>query len=366
MCADAFRATDGPPSAAFSWNPSLGGRVDCAPFRRPPPYRIGFSNASIRNPWRVAMLHGMLDFAQKHPHSIERFRVCDAHDDPDKQARDIEALAGEGLDLLLVSCNSSAAVERALAGVVASGIPVVAVDRRPVDDRHFQIHVAASDIALGRMTAQWMAERLHGRGAIFMLGGIAGSSPAQRRVAAAMEVFKHYPGIAVVDVVFTDWLEEKGRAAIEDLVARNGRPDGVWCDSGLQGAGALQAFLDLGLKSGIPPHTGGEVNQVFQFAARHRVPLAAVEYPASMGARALQAALDVLAGRTLPRYIELLSKVVVSRGAETASVRADSFVEEHVRWDRGADFVASHGLGAAYVPERFQPLALSASIELRP
>jgi len=334
----------------FLWNPHLTEMADCTRFRQPPPYRIGFSNASTSNPWRRAMLRGMLDHAQKHSSHISQFIVRDAQDDPCKQAADIEALLHDEVDLLLVSCSQAQPMNAVLARVAGAGVPVVAVDRRPSHE-NFLIYVSASDITLGRVTAQWMAERLHGQGTIFMLAGVQGSSPAERRLAAAMEVFSQYPSLNVAAVRYTDWREEIGRAVTTDLIRENDFPDGVWCDSGLQGAGAMQAFLDLGLDAPqIPPHTGGDVNHAFQLALRHRIPLAAVEYPAWMGTRALQAGLDVLAGKTMPRQIEVHSQVVISRGEETTSVHADVFAEDYVRWECAMDFVASHSLRDRFAP----------------
>lgn len=331
--------------------------------RRPAPYCIGFSNASTRNPWRVAMLQGMLDFTCKHPRSIERFIVRNAYDDPERQAQDIEALLHERLDLLLVSCNPSASVATALSKAADAGVPVVAVDRRPIHDKHFLTHVSASDSTMGRLTARWIVERLQGKGTVCMMGGVAGSSPTQDRLTSALEVFNQHPDIVVTDVVYTDWLHQSGyKAAIS--IARNKIPDAVWCDSGSQGMGAMRAFLEFGSRDKIPLHTGGEVNGIFQLAVRHKVPLAAVEYPAWVGIRALQAALDLLAGRPLRRHIEVPSQIIVSRGAETASLRAHRFVENHVRWDRPADFVTSHGQGGHYAPDRFGALIHKPAIEI--
>jgi ABC-type sugar transport system substrate-binding protein len=175
-----------------------------------------------------------------------------------------------------------------------------------------------------------------------MLSGIEGASPSEKRRAAAQEVFCQHPGITVAALRYTDWREEQGREITHRLVEEHGVPDGVWCDSGLQGAGSMQAFLDCGMPGAkIPPHTGGDVNHVFQLAVLHRVALAAVEYPASMGARAVQAALDVLAGKIMPRHIEVHAPVVVARGCETPSVHADVFADDYVRWDRPAEYVAS-------------------------
>lgn len=345
---------DAPIARSFLWNPRLTDMVDCRRLSRPAPYRIGFSNASSANPWRIAMLHGMLHFAKRHSSRISRFIVTDAEDDSARQSADIESLLREKVDLLLVSCNQASQTDAALAMAAHAHVPVVAVDRRPTRDEHFLSYVSASDIALGRITAQWLVEQVGGRGTIFMLAGIKGSSPAEYRGAAASEVFSQHPEIIVTDVRYTDWREELGCAFTKELVRQHGIPAGVWCDSGLQGAGSMQAFLDLGVPpSQIPPHTGGDVNHAFQLADRHGIALAAVEYPAWMGARALQTGLDALSGRIIPRRVEVHSQIIVSQGCETPSVRADILVGDYARWDRPADFVASHGLGDAYSPDRF-------------
>jgi len=326
----------------FLWNPQLTELVNCSRFAKRPPYRVAFSNASTRNPWRVALLKAMQSYAERQSSLIAEFVATDAQDDPEQQVEEIRTLLSHKPDVLLVSCNHSESLNSALAAATDIGVPVLAVDRRPQTDEHFLTHISASDIALGRVTAQWLVEKLGGIGTIFMLSGIEGASPSEKRRAAAQEVFCQHPGITVAALRYTDWREEQGREITHGLVEAHGVPDGVWCDSGLQGAGSMQAFLDCGMPlATIPPHTGGDVNHAFQLAVQHRVPLAAVEYPASMGARAVQAALDVLAGKIIPRHIEVHAPIVLTRGCETASVHADVFADDYVRWDRPADYVAS-------------------------
>jgi len=60
------------------------------------------------------------------------------------------------------------------------GIPVVMADRRVSSD-NFVTFVTASDQMMGRLYAQWLAEKLHGKGNIVILGGQAGSSPNEAR-----------------------------------------------------------------------------------------------------------------------------------------------------------------------------------------
>ena len=71
---------DGVPRT-FLWNPGTMDIYDTSEFAQDPPYVIGFSNASISNPWRVAMLHGIEAAAERHADEIERFIITDANDD---------------------------------------------------------------------------------------------------------------------------------------------------------------------------------------------------------------------------------------------------------------------------------------------
>ena len=194
------------------------------------------------------------------------------------------------------------------------------------------------------MSALWLAEHLGGRGRILMLCGREDASPCRLRLQAAMEILGLHPDIEVAAIEFTNWEAEIGHRIVQRHLAAGARFDGVWCDSGLQGVGSLRAFVEAGHKRGtIPPHTGGEVNLMYKLAFHHKIPLCGVDYPAAMGALSFQTALDTLFGRQVPRRVEANLEIVISRGHETASVKADLFAEEKVRWDREDEYVHASG-----------------------
>lgn len=333
-------------------DPNLVEFADTARFRKAAPYRLGFSNASVGNPWRRAMLGSMGYALSAHADKIARFDALDAGDDPQLQARQIDQLAGAGIDLLLVSVanSGSAAIAARLRHWASRGLPIVAIDRAPTaaspdsatQSDALTAFVTASDAFIGRVSALWLAEFLRGRGRVWILSGLQGASPAVDRQAAALGVFSEFPGITVEAVSYTGWTEQGGYDAVGDLLA-SGReiPHGVWCDSGLQGIGSIRRLSDAGAP--IPPHTGGDLNAMYRICLRWRVPLAALDYPAVMGARAVETALDVLAGRPTLKRAEVPVKVVLPKGMETASVKADVFAESHVEWDSPGDKILSQG-----------------------
>ena len=90
-------------------------------------------------------------------------------------------------------------------------------------------------------------EKLHGKGNIVMLPGQAGASPAELRIAAAKSIFGQYPGIKILDLQYTDWSAPKAKSIMSAMIQKFGdQIDGVWNDSGVQGGGALEAFVAAG------------------------------------------------------------------------------------------------------------------------
>ena len=352
--APARRAAGAPTARSFLWNPNFTELVDAAPFARPPPYVFGFSNGSRANLWRQGLIHGVQFAAAEHADRIATLRIAHADDDPAAQARDIDAFLAMGVDALIVSPLETEALLPPLARARGAGLPVVMVDRLLGDTAHSLVQVAGPDTAIGRLPAQWLIETLGGRGSIVMMVGAPEIGPLLRRARAAREVFALAPGIRILETVPTEMTVAAGRRAMAGLIERWGDAiDGVWCDSGLHGAGSIQAWVDAGYDGRVPPHTGGDQNAVYQLAILHGVKLAAMDFPPAMGIRSVEVALDILAGRTLPRRIEVHTPLVISRGCETASVRADVFVEDHVRWDRPPSLILGHGMGDDYDPTTF-------------
>ena len=340
----------------FLWNPGFNEIFDAAKFKKDPPYTIGFSNASISNSWRVTFLHGIEWAIAQHKDQVERFIVTDANDDPAKQIADIQDLLNQDIDILLVSPATEDALDPIVGRAFRSGVPVVLVDRKVKTPENYISFVTASDTALGRLSAQWLVEKLGGKGSIVMLPGMAGTSPAERRIQAAREVFDQNPGIKVLDMQYTNWNPAQGKSVMSALIQRYGKDiNGVWADSGLQGSGSVEAFLAAGYQDGqIPPHTGGDLNRMYQLAVEHKVPMVGIDYSPSMGIRAVNTLFEVLKGAGVPRQVEENFQIAVTKGDETASVKADVFVEDYARMDGPGELIMGNGLPADYDPRTFK------------
>jgi ribose transport system substrate-binding protein len=328
---------------------------DTSQYKKDGPYTIGFSNAGLGDSWRVVMLHSLEKAAAEHKDQISKLIITDAGHDDAKQVADIQDLISRGVDLLIVSANTQQALDPAVSQAMAQGIPVVMMDRRVASD-NFVTFVTASDAMMGRLFAQWIAEKLGGKGNVIMLAGQAGSSPSENREKPAREVFAQYPGIKVLETVYSDWSPVKGKQVMQAMIAKYGKDiNAVWSAHGLQTPGSIEAFIEAGYKDGeIPPHTTADVNGPLQMAIQHKVPMLEVGYPPAMGGVSINVALQVLAGAPVPCIYTINSQIAVSEGDETPSIQTPLRLTDMVVPNGPADMLITGGMGTDYDPKTYK------------
>jgi ribose transport system substrate-binding protein len=342
-------------SRAMLWSVAPIPYTDTTKYKKAPPYVIGFSNAGLGDSWRIVMLHSMQNAVSKHLDVIKKFYVTDANHNDSKQVSDIEDLVSRGVDLLIVSANTEQALDPAITRVMKRGIPVIMVDRRITSD-NFVSFATAADAPMGRTMAQWLVEKLGGKGNIIILGGQAGSSPNEIRVRSAMEIFKQYPDIKILDTVYSDWSPAKAKSVMATVIQKYGKQiNGVYSTHGLQDPGSIEAFVEAGYKSGeIPPHTAADINGALKLAIQYKVPMINFDYPPAMGGEAVEVALKTLAGLPVPKVDTINAQIAITKGDETASAKADLYIEDYVMPDKPSEYLLSSGLGRDYDPKTFK------------
>lgn len=340
------------------FNPALKMEfVDCSKYKKKGPYVIAFSNAGLGDSWRVVAQHGMEKYAAEHANEIKKLIITNANHDDAKQVADVQDILAQKPDLLIVSANTENALDQILQRAIKAGVPVVEVDRRTKSPASFLTFVTASETIRGRLGAQWIVEKLKGKGNVIILAGQAGSSPSENTVNPAKEIFGMYPGIKILDTVYSDWSPVKGKQVMAAMIAKHGKKiDAVWSAHGLQVPGSIEAFLAAGYKAGqIPPHTTSDVNGPMQMALKYKVPMLEIGYPPAMDAKALEVALMVLKGASLPKIYEINSQIGVTRGDETPSVpRPDAYIDQMVIKNGPADALVTGGMGKDYNPKTFK------------
>jgi len=340
----------------FLYNPALEVCFkDTTQYKKAGPYTIGFSNAGLGDSWRVVMQHSIMRAAAENKADIKQLLITDAGHDDAKQIADIQDLISRGVDLLIVSANTQKALDPVVTQAMKKGIPVVMVDRRIASD-NFVTFVTASDAMMGRLWAQWIVERLNGKGNVIILAGQAGSSPSENRIKSARQVFAQYPGIKILDTVYSDWSPVKGKQVMQAAISKYGKSiDAVWSAHGLQVSGSIEAFIEAGFKDGeIPMHTTADLNGPMQLALKHNIPMLEIGYPPAMGGVSVSAALQVLKGAPVPCLYEINAQIATTDGKGTASVHPDLSFKDMVSPNGPANLLVTGGMGKNYDPTTYK------------
>lgn len=322
--------TEAPPAEETEAAGVPEGYVDTTQYKKEPPYTVCFSNASVSNSWRVSMVEHVryaIDQA-KEQGLVDQYFETDANDDEVKQIADIEDLLTKGCDVLIVSASTSEALTLVVEKAMDQGVPVVTLDRNIASDKYVTF-VEQSSCEMGRTMAAWLAEKLGGEGNIVLLSGIAGASPAEDRLRCAREEFAKYPGITELAQAYASWSPVEGKQIMENWITTYGdQIDGVWSDSGLQGSGAVEAFVEAGME--VPPITGEDFNRYLKQWKELGFEGIAVSFSVRMGYEAVQIALKIVQGEPVPHYVSVEPIVITSEN-----------LDQYVRMDLPDDYWAA-------------------------
>ncbi len=228
--------------------------VDTAQYRKPGPWNICFSNASVDNPWRVVGWQTMQAQVEALSDQIADFNAIDAEASDDKQISDIQSLTRGGrCDALIVSPNTTATLTPAVEQACETGVPVIVFDRGVNTDCPVTFIHPIGGYAFGADAAEFLADNVDEGGKILALRILPGVDVLETRWSAAQEVFAD-SGLDVVGDEQTEGDAANTKQIVSDYIAREGELDGIWMDAGATAVAAAEAFEDAGQE--IPPITG--------------------------------------------------------------------------------------------------------------
>lgn len=267
-------------------------------------WTIGMSQCNLGEPWRIQMNRDIEAAAAEHPEIKVVFK--DAQNDSLRQRSQVEEYVGAGVDLIIVSPKEAAPLTAPVAAAFEKGIPVLVLDRRVLGDK-YTAFIGADNKKIGRAAGAWIVSRLGGKGRIVELMGLQTSTPGQDRRTGFREGIAG-SGLEIIFEADMKWLEPDARKEMESALARFPKIDLVYAHNDPGAHGAYLAAQAAGREKGILfvgidglPHEG-------RVYVQQGLLEASFEYPTG-GREAIEAALKILAGGTVPKEITLPSRV---------------------------------------------------------
>ena len=264
-------------------------------------YKIGYDVYWVGNSWSVQLAEEFKAEVARHPDEIASVDYVQSDLKSDKQIANIEDLITKGVDAIITTPISPTALIPTLKKARAKGIKVILL-ASTIRSQDYDALVTVDDVDFGRVGAQWLADKLGGKGKIIALNGVAGISVSDDRWNGAKSVFDKYPGISVVSAANASWDYAQAKVAVSNLLAANPQIDGIWSQGGAMTLGAIDAFEAA--QRPLVPMTGEDNNGYLKRWAALRskgFSSIATSKPTWLGSEALKVALSLLKGETVKR-----------------------------------------------------------------
>lgn len=275
------------------------------------PYTIGISNSFIGNAWRTQMIQMAQAWAATPEVApmIKELIVVSTGEDVEAQIAAMDNMIALGVDAIILNAATPTGFDAVIRRAADAGIIVVSFDN--IVTAPEAVLVNEDQVEFGRVMAEDLVMRMGGKGNVVMVNGVAGTSVDTDRNTGAKEVFAQYPDITIIAELEGKWGSGVAQQVMADFLATQPQIDGVWIQGG--GPGVIQAFDDAGYPL-VP--MAGEAENGFRKALAERgdeglVGISVGQTP-GMVAVAMQAALELLQGRELPRNIAMPLPLVTS------------------------------------------------------
>ncbi len=216
---------------------------------------IGVSVARFDDNGLTIMRNGMTDYAAAND-GVE-LQVEDAQDDVARQLDQINNFIASGVDAIIVNAVDTNATEAMSNAASAAGVPLVYVNRQPVNMATLpegQAFVASNEVESGTLAAFHMCQELRAAGksggakAYMLMGQLSNQAAVQRSKdfhdVIGMDMCNF---IELIDEQTAEWSRDKAQDLMTNWISSGEPFDAVFGNNDEMAIGAIQAMKAAGI-----------------------------------------------------------------------------------------------------------------------
>jgi len=279
--------------------------------------KVGFSQCTTLEPWRVQFNKDIQAEAKNHP-DIDLI-ITDGQDKTEKQVADCDNLIVQQVNVLLISPKESAGLTGVVEKAIDAKIPVIVLDRN-VDTKRITQFIGGDNVAIGKAAGEHAVKLLGGPGKaagnVVEIWGGMGTQPAHDRHDGFHAFTDKEAGIKyLLNNQSGDWKQDQAYNIMTTALRNNENIDLVYGHNDPMAYGAYLAAKDAGREKTIKFFIGidGLPDEGVQWVNKGQ--LSATFLYATPGAEGLRQAVKLLNGEKIPPVITLPTMLITKENA---------------------------------------------------
>ena len=277
---------------------------------------------TLNHPFFVDMRRGAQEAADRLGVTLQ-VQAAEREIDVDKQMQIVENLLQTGIDVLAITPSGSREIVSALVKATAANVPIVIVDTRldakAAADAGVQAKtfIGSDNYEGGKLAGEYVVTATGGKARIGMLEGIPGHETGDSRLRGFRDAVSKSAGISIVASQPANWERDQGFNVFQNMLQAHPDIDTVFAASDLMALGAIEAIAAGGKTGKIRVIGFDALDDAKKAIAAGTMEASVAQFPYEMGKAAVESAVKVMNGETLPPDImvklEMITKASGSR-----------------------------------------------------
>jgi ribose transport system substrate-binding protein len=284
--------------------------------------RIALVLKTANNPFFIEMQKGAEETAKRLGVNLI-VQAAEREVDVEKQMQIIENLIQARVAALCVTPSGSREIVPAIEKANQASIPVVIVDTR-VDPKAMSeskgkvaTFIGSDNYEGGKIAGEFLAKRLGGKGKVAVLEGIPGHETGDSRLKGFRDAIKAAPGIEIVSSQTANWERDQGFNVFQNILQSHPDLQAVFACSDLMALGAVEAIAAAKKTGQIVVVGFDALDEARKAVLSGTMEATVAQFPARMGAMAVENAYNVLQGQTVKEEFVVPIQLITKENAAT-------------------------------------------------
>jgi simple sugar transport system substrate-binding protein len=266
---------------------------------------VGFAQIGAESAWRTAETNSVKAAAGV---AGVKLKFSDAQQKQENQIKALRSFIAQKVDVIALAPVVDSGWDAVLKEAKKAKIPVILVDRsiKTADPSLYATFIGSDFFLEGVNACKQLAKAMGNKGNIVELQGTVGSSAAVERQKGFAAELKNHPDMKIIKTQSGDFTRAGGQQVMEAFLKSDGdNIQGLYAHNDDMALGAIQAIEAAGKKPAVDIKIVSidGVKGIFEAMVAGKANCT-VECNPLLGPQIFQAAKDLAAGKTLPKWIK--------------------------------------------------------------